>query len=337
MTILEVDDLRTVFHTDDGLLTAVDGVSFSLGAGEILGLVGESGSGKSVTAFSIMRLINSPGEISSGKVYFDGKDLLSLDNRSMRQHRGKRLSMIFQEPLSSLNPVHTIGAQVMEALKIHTRLSRRESHARAVAMLERVGIADAKMRMSAYPHQLSGGLRQRVMIALALVCEPDILIADEPTTALDVTIQAQILALLKELQAEYGMSIILITHDLGVIAEIADRVCVMYAGQITETAPIELFFDSTAHPYSAALIGSIPDRKIERHRLSVIEGGLPSLDNMPVGCRFSPRCRFAKDDCANTPQRLVEYAAKHQVACMRAEHRELPDNLIDVNVEQRHV
>jgi peptide/nickel transport system ATP-binding protein/oligopeptide transport system ATP-binding protein len=325
MALLEVEALRTVFHTEAGEVPAVDGVSFTLEAGEVLGLVGESGSGKSVTAFSLMRLIQPPGEVSAQAVRLAGTDLTRLDARAMRRVRGRQISMIFQEPLSSLNPVHSIGAQVMEPLLIHTGIGRAEARARALAMLKRVGIPDAEARFGAYPHQLSGGLRQRVMIALALVGAPKILIADEPTTALDVTIQAQILELLKDLQAELGMAIIMITHDLGVIAEIADRVAVMYAGQIVETAPVAEIFARTAHPYTAALIGSIPDREVEVPRLKAIEGTIPGPFEMPEGCRFAPRCAHAVAACRAAPPPLAPLAPGHQTACLRVLAGELPD------------
>lgn len=324
MALLKVSGLTTVFNTDTGPVGAVDGVSFDLEAGEVLGLVGESGSGKSVSAFSILRLINPPGQITGGRVEFGGCDLLSLSARQMRAVRGKEISMIFQEPLSSLNPVQTIGAQVMEPLLIHTSIGKARARDKALAMLHRVGIPDAESRFDVYPHQLSGGLRQRVMIALALVCEPRILIADEPTTALDVTIQAQILALLKDLQADLGMSIILITHDLGVIAEVADRVSVMYAGQIVESAPVQAIFDDTAHPYAAALINSIPDRSRQSRRLIAVEGTIPDPRHLPRGCRFAPRCGFARPACEATVQALERLEPCHATACMRALAGELP-------------
>jgi peptide/nickel transport system ATP-binding protein len=328
MALLEVENLTAVFHTEKGSNTAVDSVSLTLEAGEILGIVGESGSGKSVTAFSIMRLLREPGEITAGSVVYNGIDLLSLSNRQMRKYRGREISMIFQEPLSSLNPIQSIGQQVMESLFIHFRLSKVEAKERAIAMLKRVGIQDAEQRFDVYPHQLSGGLRQRVMIALALVCEPKILIADEPTTALDVTIQAQILELLRELQAEFGMAIILITHDLGVIAEVAQRVCVMYAGEVVEIAPVDAIFDRTAHPYSAALINSIPNREIEVERLSAVAGSIPGPEEKRQGCLFATRCSFALPACSTMRQKIVSVAGGHKVACMRAEAGELPADMV---------
>lgn len=337
MALLEVEDLTAVFHAENGPIAAVDGVSFSLEAGEILGIVGESGSGKSVTAFSVMRLLREPGEVAGGRVIYDGTDLLSLSNRQMRRYRGREISMIFQEPLSSLNPIQTIGQQVMEPLFIHFRLSRAAARERAITMLKRVGIPDAEQRFDVYPHQLSGGLRQRVMIALALVCEPKILIADEPTTALDVTIQAQILELLRELQAEFGMAIILITHDLGVIAEVAQRVCVMYAGEVVEIAPVDEIFDRTAHPYSAALINSIPNQDTEVERLAAVAGAIPGPEEKRQGCLFAPRCSYAQPACVVTQQRLVSVSQNQQVTCMRAEAGELPVDMVLSLAERENV
>ena len=336
MALLTISGLTTVFNTDTGPVGAVDGASFTLEAGEVLGLVGESGSGKSVSAFSILRLINPPGDIVGGQIEFGGRDLLSLGERQMRGIRGKEISMIFQEPLSSLNPVQKIGAQVMEPLLIHTSIGKHKARDRALAMLYRVGIPDAESRFDVYPHQLSGGLRQRVMIALALICEPKILIADEPTTALDVTIQAQILALLKDLQSELGMSIILITHDLGVIAEVADRVAVMYAGQIVESAPVQAIFDDTAHPYAAALINSIPDRARQTRRLVAVQGSIPDPRHLPAGCRFAPRCGFVKPACDATVQSLAALDPAHATACMRVQAGELPYPIATPVPERSH-
>ena len=336
MALLNISGLTTVFETATGPVGAVDGASFTLEAGEVLGLVGESGSGKSVSAFSILRLINPPGKIIGGRVEFGGRDLLSMAPREMRAVRGKDISMIFQEPLSSLNPVQTIGAQVMEPLLIHTSIGKRKARDRALAMLYRVGIPDAESRFDVYPHQLSGGLRQRVMIALALVCEPKILIADEPTTALDVTIQAQILALLKDLQSELGMAILLITHDLGVIAEVADRVAVMYAGQIVESAPVQAIFDDTAHPYAAALINSIPDRTRQARRLIAVKGNIPDPRHLPPGCRFAPRCGFAQPSCVTTVQKLTALDPTHATACMRVQAGELPRPIPTLTPELPH-
>ncbi len=316
MALLEVDQLRTVFPAAVGEFAAVDGVSFSLDQGEVLGLVGESGSGKSVTAFSLMRLVSPPGDIAGGSIRFDGQELLALDDRAMRRIRGRQMSMIFQEPLSSLNPLHSIGRQVMEPLFLHTDLSRAEARKRALAMLDRVCIPDASRRFDDYPHQLSGGLRQRVMIAIALVCEPKLLIADEPTTALDVTIQAQILDLLRELQRDTRMAMLMITHDLGVVAEVADRVNVMYAGRIVETAPVATLFKAPAHPYSAGLMRSRPDLTQERKRLVTIPGTVPAPHQMPSGCRFAPRCAFADRDCQAAQPGLRHLAPDHFAACI---------------------
>jgi peptide/nickel transport system ATP-binding protein/oligopeptide transport system ATP-binding protein len=316
MALLEVDQLRTVFPAVVGEFAAVDGVSFSLDQGEVLGLVGESGSGKSVTAFSLMRLVSPPGDIAGGSIRFDGQELLALDARAMRRIRGRQMSMIFQEPLSSLNPLHSIGRQVMEPLFLHTDLSRAEARKRALAMLDRVCIPDASRRFDDYPHQLSGGLRQRVMIAIALVCEPKLLIADEPTTALDVTIQAQILDLLRELQRDTRMAMLMITHDLGVVAEVADRINVMYAGRIVETAPVATLFKAPAHPYSAGLMRSRPDLTQERKRLVTIPGTVPAPHQMPSGCRFAPRCEFANRDCQAAQPGLRHLAPAHFAACI---------------------
>ena len=316
MALLEVDQLRTVFPAAVGEFAAVDGVSFSLDQGEVLGLVGESGSGKSVTAFSLMRLVSVPGDIAGGSIRFAGQELLALDARAMRRIRGRQMSMIFQEPLSSLNPLHSIGRQVMEPLFLHTDLSRAEARKRALAMLDRVCIPDASRRFDDYPHQLSGGLRQRVMIAIALVCEPKLLIADEPTTALDVTIQAQILDLLRELQRDTQMAMLMITHDLGVVAEVADRVNVMYAGRIVETAPVATLFKAPAHPYSAGLMRSRPDLTQERKRLVTIPGTVPAPHQMPSGCRFAPRCAFADRDCQAAQPGLRHLAPDHFAACI---------------------
>ena len=316
MALLEVEGLRTVFPGDTQDFAAVDGVSFTLDQGEVLGLVGESGSGKSVTAFSLMRLVTQPGYIAAGSIRFDGQELLALDQRGMRQVRGRKMSMIFQEPLSSLNPLHSIGRQVMEPLLLHTRLSRADARKRATAMLDRVSMPDAARRFDDYPHQLSGGLRQRVMIAIALVCEPKLLIADEPTTALDVTIQAQILDLLRELQRDFQMAMLMITHDLGVVAEIADRVNVMYAGRLVETAPVARLFAAPAHPYSAGLMRSRPDLSEERERLVTIQGTVPAPHQMPAGCRFAPRCTRADATCVAAAPALSRLAEDHFAACV---------------------
>ncbi len=321
--LLEVRDLRTVFDTDDGEVQAVNGVSFDVGAGETLGVVGESGCGKSVTAFSILRLIPSPpGRIAGGQVLFRGRDLLSLDDEAMRRIRGNEISMVFQEPMTALNPVYTVGDQIMEAVRLHQKVGKREARRRAVEMLTKVGIPSPDQRVDEYPHQLSGGMRQRVMIAMALSCNPAVLIADEPTTALDVTIQAQILELLKSLQAELGMAMILITHDLGVIAETADRVAVMYAGKVVEYTDIRTLFAAPSHPYTIGLLESIPRMTERKERLSVIPGTVPPPTAFPPGCAFHPRCPFLDDVCRREEPALEPCGEGHEVRCHR--WREIP-------------
>jgi oligopeptide transport system ATP-binding protein len=279
---------------------AVNDVTFELQAGETLGLVGESGSGKSVTALSIMRLVQAPGRIASGRLLFKGRDLLTLDEERMRQVRGAEISLIFQEPMTALNPVFTVGDQIAETLLVHGRANRREARARAVELMQAVRIPDAASRVRDYPHQLSGGMRQRVMIAIALACRPSLVIADEPTTALDVTIQAQILDLLREMKAAFDLSLLLITHDLGVVAETADRVAVMYAGRIVETGPVRSIFRSPAHPYTRGLLASIPGGP-RGTRLHAIEGSVPLLGQLPQGCAFHPRCPDRFDRCPTAP------------------------------------
>jgi oligopeptide/dipeptide ABC transporter ATP-binding protein len=317
--LLEVHDLRTTFRTDGGLVRAVDGVSFHLEEGETLGLVGESGCGKSVTALSILRLIpRPPGEISGGPIRFRGEDLLAKSEPEMRKIRGNAISMVFQEPMTSLNPVYTCGFQIMEAIRLHQRRSRAEARERAIEMLRVVGIASPEERVDAYPHQLSGGMRQRVMIAMALSCNPALLIADEPTTALDVTIQAQILDLIGRLRREFGMSVLIITHDLGVVAEVADRVAVMYAGKVVEHAPVAAIFARPLHPYTQGLITSIPRLGLEVERLQVIPGTVPDASAFPAGCRFHPRCPLADRRCELEEPGLVAAGADHQVACWKA-------------------
>jgi oligopeptide/dipeptide ABC transporter ATP-binding protein len=317
--ILQVRDLKTYFDTDRGLFKAVDGISFDVGAGKTVGLVGESGCGKSVTSLSIMGLIPMPpGRIDEGEIIFEGRDVLKLPSHERRQLRGGRMSMIFQEPMTSLNPVHTIGQQIIECVRAHTSMSHDAARRRAVEMLELVRIPSAASRVDDYPHQLSGGMRQRVMIAMALSCDPHLLIADEPTTALDVTIQAQILDLLRDLQSRLGMAVLIITHDLGVIAEIADEVVVMYAGKIVEMGPVRSLFGDPQHPYTIGLLGSIPRLDADRERLSTIEGTVPSPANQPNGCRFSPRCPFADRRCRDEPPPLVQLGAGHRAACWKA-------------------
>jgi oligopeptide/dipeptide ABC transporter ATP-binding protein len=317
--LLRIVDLQTHFRTDDALVRAVDGVSYDVHAGETLAVVGESGSGKSVTALSVLRLIaEPPGRIAGGRIEFRGRDLLKLDDAAMRQIRGKEISMIFQEPMTSLNPVYTCGEQIIETLMLHERLDRRSARARTIEMLQLVGIPAAEQRVDEYPHQMSGGMRQRVMIAMALACRPAILIADEPTTALDVTIQAQILELLERLQQELGMAVILITHDLGVVAETADRVAVMYAGQVVEYADVRSMFRRPLHPYTAGLQASLPKLGVTRDRLRVIPGNVPNPARFPRGCRFHPRCPVAIPKCLEDPV-LRELERGHFSRCWRAE------------------
>ncbi len=324
-TVLEVDNLQTHFFTTSGVIRAVDGVSYSVKAGETLGVVGESGCGKSVTSLSIMRLVATPpGRIVGGQVRFEGKNLLDLSNAEMEAIRGNDISMIFQEPMTSLNPLYTIGRQISEAIALHQGLSRRESMDKAIDMLRRVSIPEPERRAQAYPHQMSGGMRQRVMIAMALSCNPKVLIADEPTTALDVTIQAQILQLMRELQDAYGMAIVLITHDMGVVAENADRVVVMYAGRKVEEAPVADLFERPGHPYTEGLLGSIPSvdeaaaAAANRTRLSEIKGMVPSLAQLPQGCSFAPRCKYATDQCRTLVPPLEQHRPGHWVACWHA-------------------
>ena len=317
--ILSVRDLKTYFDTDRGLFKAVDGISFDVGTGKTVGLVGESGCGKSVTSLSIMGLIPMPpGRIDGGEIIFEGQNILKLPSDARRQLRGGRMSMIFQEPMTSLNPVHTVGQQIIECVRAHTSMTNEQARKRAIEMLDLVRIPSATSRVDDYPHQLSGGMRQRVMIAMALSCDPRLLIADEPTTALDVTIQAQILDLLRELQSRLGMAVLIITHDLGVIAEIADEVVVMYAGRIVETAPVKSLFGDPQHPYTIGLLGSIPRLDVDRQRLSTIEGTVPSPTNQPKGCRFSPRCPFADRRCREEQPPLVKLGPNHHAACWKA-------------------
>jgi len=325
-TVLQVEDLQTHFFTAIGQVRAVDGVSYSLKAGETLGVVGESGCGKSVTALSILRLVaNPPGRIVGGAVRFEGRNLLELGAAEMERIRGNEISMIFQEPMTSLNPLYTVGKQIAEAVALHQGLSRKDSWDRAVDMLRRVSIPEPEKRAHAYPHQMSGGMRQRVMIAMALSCNPKVLIADEPTTALDVTIQAQILDLMRELQETFGTAIILITHDMGVVAENADRVVVMYAGRKVEEASATELFDNPGHPYTKGLLGSIPQLDVAasktraRPRLNEIKGIVPSLFNLPPGCSFAPRCGFASDQCTRAMPPLAEHRPGHHIACWHAD------------------
>jgi peptide/nickel transport system ATP-binding protein len=324
--ILEVRDLHTQFDTLDGVVRAVDGVSFELKRGETLGIVGESGCGKSVTALSILRLIpTETGRIASGSIRFEGEELTALSEEAMKRLRGHRISMIFQEPMTSLNPVLTVGTQIAENVVRHLGVPWRAARDRACEMLDLVRIADARRRLDEYPHQLSGGMRQRVMIAMALSCDPQVLIADEPTTALDVTIQAQILDLMLELKERTGTAIVLITHDLGVVAETTQRVVVMYAGRKVEEAPVEVLFEEPLHPYTRGLMQAIPRLDIEadaagtRPRLQEIPGLVPILTRPIVGCAFAPRCGFATDRCRTEPPPLVDAGAGHTVACWEVE------------------
>ena len=316
--LLEVTDLRTQFATDEGLVRAVDGVSFTLRRGEILGIVGESGCGKSVTNLSVLGLLPRPqGRIAGGSVVFDGRELVGLPDSELRKVRGNRIAMIFQDPMTSLNPYLTVEEQLAEVGQLHLRLSRREAVARAVALLERVGISDAGNRIRSYPHEFSGGQRQRVMIAMALLCDPDILIADEPTTALDVTIQAQILDLLRELRRERGMSIVLITHDLGVVAGLCDRILVMYAGRVVEEAGTRDLYARPAHPYTLALLKSVPRVDGAAHgRLANVRGRPPRLDQEFTACTFAPRCAFRRAACMDGDPPLVPFAPGRQRRCV---------------------
>ena len=308
-TTLQVEDLRVAFATDGGDLAAVDGVSFALQAGRTLGLVGESGCGKSVTALSLLGLVPPPGHITGGRISYGGDDLLELTEPELTALRGKRIGMIFQEPMTALNPVFSVGAQVAEALWLHEPMSKADAHSQAVQMLEQVGIADAAARADSYPHQLSGGMRQRVMIAMALICKPDILIADEPTTALDVTVQAQILDLIMEMQAELGLAVLFISHDLGVVSEIADEVMVMYAGRVVEQASATELFTAPNHPYTQGLIATLPQSHTKNERLPAIPGQVPDLRNLPGGCAFAPRCPIAEDRCRVETPPLVDGTA----------------------------
>jgi peptide/nickel transport system ATP-binding protein/oligopeptide transport system ATP-binding protein len=315
VALLAVEDLRTQFHTSAGVVRAVDGVSFAVERGEVLGLVGESGCGKSVTSLSIMRLVPAPGRVTGGRVRLDGQDLLDLDAEAMRRVRGARIAMVFQEPMTSLNPVFTIGDQIAAAVLAHEGGSRRAAWERAVEMLDRVQVPSPRERARDYPHQLSGGLRQRAMIALALAPGPQLLIADEPTTALDVTIQAQILDLLRRLQAERGMAVLLITHDLGVVAELCHRVAIIYAGRIVETGAVASIFAAPVHPYTRGLLRCLPHPSRFGQPLSSIEGAPPDLRAATAGCRFAPRCPHALDACRDQEPALAERRPGHLVAC----------------------
>ena len=313
--ILDVRGLKTYFYTEDGVVQAVNGVDFTIREGEVMGLVGESGSGKSVTSLSIMRLLAASGKIVAGEVRFKGRDLASLTEEEMVKIRGEQMSMIFQQPTSCLNPVFQIGAQVAEVLEIHHGLNREQAWKQAVEMFRKVGISDPERRAKSFPHEISGGQAQRVMIAMALACTPDLLIADEPTTALDVTIQAQILDLMRRLRTETGTAILLITHDMGVIAEMCDNVAVMYAGQIVEYTDVNTLFEEQLHPYTEGLLAAIPVLGEVRESLAVIPGSVPNLINLPPGCKFAPRCPYVKEMCVQAVPPLVEVVPGHKVRC----------------------
>jgi oligopeptide/dipeptide ABC transporter ATP-binding protein len=332
--LLDVRDLRTCFFTRRGVIKAVDGVSFTIERGRALGLVGESGCGKSVTGLSIIRLVSPPGHIVGGEIMFDGTDLLKLDNESMRRHRGRKIAMIFQDPMTSLNPVFTVGYQIAEAILVHNEVSKREAWNRAVELMRAVAIPDAERRAKSYPHELSGGMRQRVMIAMAISCNPDLLIADEPTTALDVTIQAQILELLEKLRRELNLSMLLITHDLGVVAETTDDIAVMYAGKIVETAPTREIFKNPQHPYTMGLLRCAPritpPQSLKRRRLETIEGVVPSPLTLPPGCAFAPRCPEVQPTCREGEILFAQVSENHFVRCVPrgSDVRRVPDDRV---------
>ncbi|XKH51910.1 ABC transporter ATP-binding protein [Chryseomicrobium palamuruense] len=313
--VLEVRNLQTSFSTDKGEVRAVDGVSFDVPKGKTIGIVGESGSGKSITSLSILRLLAENGKIKGGEVRYKGEDLTKVSEKRMRELRGNDISMIFQEPMTSLNPVYTVGQQISESLIAHKGMNKKQATVRSVELLKLVGIPSPEKRVKAYPFELSGGMRQRVMIAMSLACDPEILIADEPTTALDVTIQAQILELIKELQDRLGMSVIFITHDLGVVAETCDYVAVMYAGQVVEYSDIRTLFKQPKHPYSIGLLNSLPRHDIDQEKLVPIKGNVPSPHEMPTGCRFAPRCPAATDLCRAKLPDLIEDEAGNQIRC----------------------
>jgi oligopeptide/dipeptide ABC transporter ATP-binding protein len=321
-SVLEVDNLRVVFETDARTVTAVDGVSFTVHKGRTLAIVGESGSGKSVTSLAVMRLLPEHSARISGTVNFDGRQLLSETKGGMRSLRGNRIAMIFQEPMTSLNPSYTVGDQINEVILRHRQISKKEATERGIAMLKLVRIPSPETRYHQYPHNLSGGMRQRVMIAMALACDPELLIADEPTTALDVTIQAQVLELMRELQQETGTAIVLITHDLGVVAESCDDVIVMYAGQVVEQCSVEKLFSFPQHPYTVGLLGSLPRLDEKREQLVAITGTVPDMANLPAGCRFRARCPFSIEKCAEMPD-LMEVSTEHFSRCWRAPLQDL--------------
>lgn len=317
--LLKVENLKTQFFLDSGTVTAVDGISFDVPKGKTVCLVGESGSGKSITSLSIMRLIDRPGAITGGTITLDGVNLLDLPEKKMRSVRGGDIAMIFQEPMTSLNPSFTVGYQIKEVLKIHHGLKGKELHERAVDALRTVAIPLPEKRLNDYPFKLSGGMRQRVMIAMAIACSPKLLIADEPTTALDVTIQAQVLTLMNDLKERLGMSILFITHDLGVVSEMADEVCVMYTGRIVERAEVKTLFSKPMHPYTEGLLDSLPGEGGTRGNLCCIPGNVPSLSNLPTGCTFNPRCQYAEEMCRTDVPELKEVAPGHFCACFKAQ------------------
>ncbi|MFC2093639.1 ABC transporter ATP-binding protein [Bacteroidota bacterium] len=327
--LLDVKNLKTYFYTDDGVATAVDDVSYDVDKGDTLGLVGESGCGKSVSALSIMRLIpDPPGKIIGGEILFKGRDLLKISEKEMRDIRGNDIGMIFQEPMTSLNPVFTCGNQIEEVLILHQKLTKAEAKEKAIESLNLVGIPAPEQRYHEYPHQLSGGMRQRVMISMALACNPEILIADEPSTALDVTVQAQILELINKLQQELGMGVIIITHDLGVIAEVSKRVAVMYASKIVEYGDVYDIFGNPKHPYTIGLLSSIPNINKRKSRLSTIEGNVPFPTNFPAGCHFCTRCKFADEKCWNEEPTVVNISSNHTAACWKLDEVEAKRKLI---------
>ncbi len=313
--LLEVKNLKTYFHTFKGVVKAVDGVDFYVNKGEILGIVGESGGGKSITGFSLIKLIESPGKIETGEILFEGNDLVKYSEREMSKIRGKDIVMIFQDPMTSLNPVYTIKQQIEESLILHTNLNKKERHERCVELLKDVGIPNPENRLTNYPHQFSGGMRQRVVIAIALAVNPKLIIADEPTTALDVTIQAQILKLMTELVKKQGCSMILITHDLAVVSEIADRINVMYCGKIVESSKVSTIMNHCKHPYTRGLLNSIPDIKDNKDRLETIDGIVPNMFKLPKGCNFYPRCNKRMEECENKEPEYREYKEGHYISC----------------------
>ncbi|WP_270182627.1 ABC transporter ATP-binding protein [Alkalihalobacillus sp. CinArs1] len=320
--VLKVSGLETHFFTDDGEIPAVDSVDFHVNKGEVLGIVGESGSGKSVTSLSIMQLISAPGKVVGGEISYKGENLLSKSEKEMRKIRGNEIGMIFQEPMTSLNPVFKIGNQLVEGIRIHKKWNKKDSWAHAIKFLKLVGLPRAEELMNEYPHQLSGGMRQRVMIAMAMACEPDVLIADEPTTALDVTIQAQILELMKKLNDDTDTSIIMITHDLGVVAEMCDRIVVMYSGKIVEQGTTKEIFESPKHPYTIGLIESVPDVRTRKERLYSIPGNVPKPGSIKTGCHFAPRCKFAFDKCTEVTPELIDAGNGQMARCWLHEDKE---------------